>query len=341
MNSEPFFAREQILVRRPAGHVDDTCFELRERLLPALGKDEVLVDQLVLSIDPYMYIRASGDERTARGAYQLGDVPDGLGVGRVRETRSGRFQVGDLVTSSAGWRDRYVALAADLQPLPEGLELPPDRFVAVVGATSFTAWVGFTAFVEAKRGQTIYVTGAAGGVGMIATQLALRAGLKVIASAGTPEKCAWLASLGDVHAINYRTTPDLAGALQEAVPDGIDLCFDTVGGRHMEAAISALRPHGHLIACGSMSTIVPGDNPADLLTDLRLVPVQCCTIHGYTVSRFLHLFPAFLDYMRDWMADGGPIVPVTVHEGIESAPAALRSLFGGGNLGKTLVRVGR
>lgn len=333
-------SRAFFLVRRPASVFDTDCFELRENTLPPLAPGEVLVDNLVMSVDPYMYVRAAGDGDIALGGYEIGDIPDAHSVGRVRETRSELFQVGDLVTSFSGWRDSFNAPSASIEPLPSGFDFPPEEYLAAVGNASFTAWTGLNAFVSPLPGQTMLITGAAGGVGMIACQMALRAGLRVVASAGSDAKCAWLASLGDVRTINYRKEPSFDAALAYAAPEGLDLCFDNVGGRQLEAAIRQAKSFAHIIACGAISTIVNDDDPTTVMTDLRMLPVKCITMHGYTVSRFFDRFPAFLDYMRDWVRDGGPSIPVTVFDGLASAPAALKSLFGGNNLGKTVVRLG-
>lgn len=338
--ASPKSARALYLSRRPTGEIDAGCFEARETQLPPLSEGDVLVDNLVMSVDPYMYLRASGDGAIARGGYEIGETPDAHTIGRVRESRSDRFRSGDLVSSFLGWRDRFVAPAEAVEALPPGFDYAPEDYIAAVGMTPFTAWVGMTAFTQTVAGGTIFVSGAAGGVGMIACQIALRAGMRVVASAGSARKRAWLESLGDVRTIDYRATSDLTTALIEAAPERLDLTFDTVGGNHLEAAIGAAKPLTHIIACGAISSFVPRGDPRSILTDLRMLPVQTVTIHGYTVSRFFHLHPAFLDHMRAWRGEGGPVAPTTIFETLDSAPEALRSLFGGDNLGKTLVRLG-
>lgn len=333
-------AHEFILARRPSGALETDCFELRETTLPPLAPGEVMVDNLAMSVDPYMYLRAAANGEIARGGYEIGDIPDAHSVGRVRETRSERFAVGDIVTSFAGWRDRFVAPAMTVEPLPSGFDFLPADYLAAVGMASFTAWVGLNAFVTPVAGQTILITGAAGGVGMIACQIALRLGLRVVASAGSEEKCAWLAGLGDVRTVNYRAVSDFSAALEEVAPEGFDLCFDNVGARQLEAAIRRANPFAHIIACGAISSIVEDADPMKVMTDLRLLPVKCITIHGYTVSRYFDRFPAFLNDMREWVRDGGPSIPTTIFDGLHTAPQALKSLFGGNNLGKTIVRIG-
>jgi NADPH-dependent curcumin reductase CurA len=327
------------LARRPTGQIDESCFGVREVQVPEPAADEVVVDNIVMSVDPYMYLRALGDGLAARGAYEIGQTPDGYAIGRVRESRSDLFRSGDLVVSWAAWRERFVAPASTIEPLPAGFDLSPETHLAALGATSFTAWVGITQFITPSPGQVIFISGAAGGVGMIACQLALRAGLRVVASAGSAQKCEWLESLGDVRTINYREVRDLYGALCEVAPQGLDLYFDIVGGRQLEAAIQHANPHAHFIECGTISSFVTGGEPTDRLVDLQSMPAKCITMHGYTISRFFHLRPGFMDYMRSWFTDGGPRVPTTIFEGLETAPRALRSLFVGGNLGKTLVRI--
>jgi NADPH-dependent curcumin reductase CurA len=331
-------SRAFVLARRPRGQLEEACFTLTEEALPPLGCDEVLVDNLAMSIDPYMYLRAVGGE-LAGGSYEIGGTPDAYAIGRVRESRSDRYRAGDLVTSFAGWRDCFVSAASSVEPAPAGFALSPEAHLSVLGVAAFTAWVGMTQFVRPAAGQVIFISGAAGGVGVVACQLAARAGLKVVASAGTDEKCAWLAGLNNVHTINYRQAPDLLAALRAEAPDGIDLYFDNVGGHHLETAIRHAKPRAQFIACGAISSFVESEDPRSGLTDIRMLPTKSITMHAYTVSHFFHLHDDFIDFMRDWLREGGPVVPMTVFEGLEAAPRALRSLFGGGNLGKTIVRI--
>jgi NADPH-dependent curcumin reductase CurA len=330
--------RELFLARRPEGKRLDNCFTMREVAAQPLAGDEVLVENKWMSVDPYMYLRAIAAD-FAGEIYEIGDVPDAFCVGKVLESSSERFRAGDLVLSTFGWREGFVAPASAVNPLPPGFDIPPQAYLSVLGAPALTAWVGMTQLVALQPGQTIFISGAAGGVGIVACQLALRAGLRVIASAGSEQKCAWLAGLGDVRTLNYRETPDILTALRKIAPEGLDLYFDNVGGNHLEAAIEHAKPKAHFIECGMISSFVTGGDPASLRVDIRRVPSKSITLHGYTVSHYLHLYGVFIDDMREWIRDGGVRVPEAIFEGLQDAPRALESIFGGGHFGRTLVRL--
>jgi len=192
-----------VLAARPAGIPQASDFEVREAAVPALGPGEVLVQNVFVSVDPYMRSRMSG-VRTYIGPYELGDVIEGGAVGQVAESRHDGFEPGDWVLSQLGWREQGVAPGDQLRKLDPGLA-PPSAALGVLGMPGLTAWVGLTVIGEVRDGQTIYVSGAAGAVGSIAAQLARLKGLRVIGSAGTPEKVDWLRSLA-IEAFDYRET---------------------------------------------------------------------------------------------------------------------------------------
>ena len=147
-----------------------------------------------------------------------------------------------------------------------------------------TAWVGLVDVGQVKEGETIYVSGAAGAVGSSAAQIAKLKGLRVIGSAGSPEKVDWLRSLG-VEAFNYREQP-----AKEALADGIDVFFDNVGGEQLESALSALRPFGRVIACGAISRY-NDERPEPGPRNLGFVVTKRLRMQGFIVSDHSDRFP--------------------------------------------------
>ena len=262
----------------------------------------------------------------------LGDAIDGGAVGRVVASNHPGFGEGDWVSSMLGWREHGVVAGDRLRKLDPALA-PPSTALGALGMTGLTAWYGLTEVGRVRDGETLYVSGAAGAVGSIAAQIATLKGLRVIGSAGSDEKVGWLRSLG-IEAFNYKTT-----RAKDALADGIDVYFDNVGGDQLEAAISALRPFGRVIACGSISryndeTASPGPRNLGFVVSKRL------RIEGFIVSDHL-------DRFRDFITEVGPLVAAgqiacreTVVDGIENVPAAFAGLFRGENTGKMLVRVG-
>jgi NADPH-dependent curcumin reductase CurA len=323
--------REVVLAARPQGLPREADFELREVPTPAPGAGEVLVRNVFISVDPYMRSRMTGI-RTYVGPYELGEPIDGGAVGRVVESNHDGFTAGDWVLSMLGWRDGGIAPGDRLRKLDPSIA-PPSTALGVLGMPGLTAWVGLVDIGAIAPGETIYVNGAAGAVGSAAAQIAKLKGLRVIASAGTPEKVQWVRSFG-VEAFDYRETP-----AKEALAEGIDVCFDNVGGSQLESAVFALRPFGRVIACGAVSRY-NDERPEPGPRNLALVVTKRLRLQGFIVIDHFDRYPAFLAEAGPWLRDGSLVYRETVVEGLEQAPAAFAGLFEGANTGKMLVRVG-
>ena len=324
-------SREIRLASRPTGLPDAANFELATVDVPAPAAGQVLVRNLIMSVDPYMRGRMN-DVKSYVPPFELGQAMQGDCIGEVLESRAEEFSVGDIVQSFYGWRESYVADAAMLRTVDPVVQ-PRSAWLGVLGVTGFTAWAGLQ-LVHVKAGDRVFVSGAAGGVGIVAGQLAKQRGCTVIGSAGSANKVKLLTEeLGFDAAFNYRD-----GALYEQImaasPKGIDVYFDNVGGDHLEAALSALRPFGRVAACGSISGYnepTPGPRNMAMIIGKRL------TITGFIVSDFEAQRAQFMAEVRPLLASGALKGLETSVQGIENAPAAFLSLFSGGNTGKMLV----
>jgi NADPH-dependent curcumin reductase CurA len=324
-------SREVVLAARPQGEPQESDFELRETEEAEPGDGEVAIRNVFVSVDPYMRGRMTGI-RTYVGPYEVGGPIDGGSVGRVSLSKHDGFAEGDWVLSMLGWREHGVVNGDHLRKLDPALA-PPSAALGMLGMPGLTAWVGLVDIGQVKEGETLYVSGAAGAVGSAAVQMAKLKGLRVIGSAGSAEKVAWLTSLG-VEAFNYRETP-----AKEALADGIDVYFDNVGGEQLEAALNALRPFGRVVACGAISRYndqqpEPGPRNLFYMVSKRL------RLQGFIVMDHSDRYPAFLAEVGPWVAAGKLSLRETVLDGIENVPAAFAGLFRGDNTGKMLVRVG-
>jgi len=320
-----------VLAARPQGLPQESDFELRESPDREPGAGEVRVRNVFVSVDPYMRSRMTG-VRTYVPGYELGDVVEGGAVGRVASSGDDRFAEGDWVLSMLGWREGGVASADRLRKLDPAVA-PPSTALGILGMPGLTAWVGLVDIGDAKEGETVYVSSAAGAVGSAAAQIAKLKGLRVIGSAGSDEKVEWLRSLG-IEAFDYRHTP-----AKQALADGIDLCFDNVGGDQLEAAIFALRPFGRVVACGAISRY-NDERPEPGPRNLGLVVSKRLRLQGFIVLDHFDRLPAFAAEVGPWVRDGKIAYRETVVDGIENVPAAFAGLFRGENVGKMLVRVG-
>jgi NADPH-dependent curcumin reductase CurA len=329
-------SREWHLVSRPRGEPVAADFQLAEAELPEPGDGEVLLRNVWLSVDPYMRARMN-EARSYAPSYELGRPMYGGAVGRVESSRLEGFEPGDWVVHMLGWRERTLSDGRGLRVVDPEL-VPPQAYLGVLGLTGLTAYVGIDDIAGVREGDVVYVSAAAGAVGSAAAQLAGIRGARVLGSAGSPEKVAWLRELGLDDAFDYRERP-VRDALRELAPDGIDVYFDNVGGEQLEAAIGALRDHGRVVACGSISRYndtEPSPGPRNLF----MVVTTRLRLQGFIVSDHSDRLPAFLAEAAAWVADGSLRWRETVIEGIERMPEAFLGLMRGQNVGKMLVKVG-
>jgi NADPH-dependent curcumin reductase CurA len=328
-------SREIRFASRPSGVPTANNFTLAEITLEPLRGQQVLVRNLFMSVDPYMRGRMN-DRKSYVPPFEIGQVLEGGAIGEVIESCSSDFKIGDVVTSRYGWREAFIAEPKELYRVNKAT-LPLSVYLGVLGMTGMTAWAGLT-MVEVKAGDVIYISGAAGAVGHVAGQLAKLRGCRVIGSAGSDEKVKRLMEeCGFDAAFNYKDAPVLE-QLNRAAPEGIDVYFDNVGGESLEAALSSLRVHGRIIACGGISGYneeKPKPGPSNLfnMTTKRL------TMKGMIVGDWLDRRSDFEKEVGAHYQAGRLKSIESVVYGIDQAVAAFIGLFEGKNLGKMVVQL--
>ena len=326
-------SREVRLIRRPSGLPVDEDFEIAEVDVPEAEAGQVTVRNRLMSVDPYMRGRMNDVESYAE-PFALGEAMYGGALGEVLASQAPGFAVGDLVSGNFGWRTAYTVDGSLLTKLPETDQ--PSHYLGALGGTGFTAYTGMLDIAEAKAGDVVFISGAAGAVGSVAGQIGKVIGCTVIGSAGSAEKVRWLTEdLGFDAAFNYHEV-DLEEALATAAPDGIDVYFDNVGYDHLRAAINHLNDFGRVASCGSIAGYnaalpLPGPNNLSSIVRKRL------TLRGFIISDHAERRPEFLRDMQRWIAEGQLRPRETVVEGLDHAVEAFRALFDGGNTGKMIV----
>ena len=324
-------SREIRLTSRPAGLPAAEHFEFATAEVAPPADGQVLVRNLCMSVDPYMRGRMN-DVKSYVPPFKVGAALEGGAVGEVLESAAPGFAPGDIVLSMLGWREAFVADHRMLRKLDPTVE-PRSEWLGALGVTGFTAWAGLN-IADVKEGDRVFISGAAGGVGIIAGQLAHHRGCEVIGSAGSDEKVQMLTEeLGFDAAFNYRGG-EVYRKLMAAAPKGIDVYFDNVGGDHLEAAISAARPFARVIACGSISGY---NEPTPGPRNLAMVISKRLTITGFIVSDFEAQRPAFEQEMTALLASGAVHSRETIVHGLDAAPDAFIGLFKGQNTGKMIV----
>ncbi len=236
-----------------------------------------------------------------------------------------------------GWREYFVSKGDGLNAVDPSL--PLSAYLGVLGIPGFTGWYGLKMIGKPKSGETLVVSGAAGATGSVVVQMGKILGCRVVGTAGTDEKCAYLTrELGADAAINYKKAGEILDALRQACPKGIDIYFENVGGPILDAVLRLLNPFARIPLCGMISQYnldPPDPGPRYLFSMIG----NRALMQGFIVSDHLALYPEFLAEVGGWLKAGRIKREETVVEGIENAPKAFLGLFSGDNLGKMVVRL--
>jgi len=316
------------LARRPDGMPRASDFKLIETNLAEPRENELLVDNLYLSIDP------ATRPRLTRGQ-ELDTPVMGFALGRVTQSRHKDFHEGDIVQSGFGYRDRFISDGKGLRKTITDSSLPLTVYMHVLGGAGFVAYGGLLEIGKMKAGETVFVSTAAGSVGSAAVQIAKLKGCTVIGSTGSDDKVEWLKSMKLDGVINYKKDP-IRDALRAAAPKGIDVYFDNVGGEQLEAALSCMNSLGRVAVCGMISTY----NDQQIgVRNLSAIIYGRINIRGFVAPDFMQLYPAFTEEMTAWLKAGQVKYQETIFTGIENASAALIALLNGENTGKMLVKL--
>lgn len=311
-----------VLTRRPSGQPRETDFQLATMRQGELRAGEVELQTLYISIDPIVRLWLTR-KSTGLPPVDVGAPVRAFGLARVLGSRHDDFEPGDIVRGLTGWRQRPV-ISPDswwdkLTPDPSiGLE----HYLGVLGVPGLTAWVGIQDVLEPKAGQTILVSGASGGVGSVAVQLAKRSGARVIGIAGGPEKCALLTSELGVDVAVDRFAPERYDQLLAAAPDGIDGVFECTGGPLFDASIALLNDHARIALCGLISGLNHPKGPPPP-ANFGLLLTKRASMRGVYARDHAHR-AAELEQEMLALVRSGALKPVqSVHRGFERLPRLL------------------
>lgn len=327
--------RQWRLIERPVGMVGIQHFRYGEEPAPAPQDGEVLVRNLYVSFDPAM--RAFLHDRPSYVPPQpVGEVMRAGAIGQVIESRSPACVPGELVMGGFGWQDYATANGAQLLKLSSSR--PPTDYMSALGGTGLTAYFGLLDVGRPKASDTVVISGAAGATGSSAVQIAKIIGCRAIAIAGGPEKCAWVVkTLGADAAIDYKSE-DVSARLAALCPDGIDVYFDNVGGRILEACIGQMKMNGRIALCGMISTYndatpTPGPNNLFELITRRV------RMEGFLAGDYASRFGEARAALEQWMNEGKLQSFVDVQEGFENIPTTFLRIFTGQNVGKQTLKI--
>ena len=325
-----------LLAKRPVGWVSESCFTIEQTPDAPLGPEAVLVEAIYISLDPYLRGRMNEGPSYAPG-FEVGQAIVSRVVGRVAESNNARYRVGEFVWGFLDWAQRTVVPGGEgLHRIDPGLGRI-SHFISVLGMPGLTAWIGAMEIGRTAPGDTVYISSAAGAVGQLAGQFAKRAGARVVGSAGSDEKVAFVReTCGFDAAFNYKTYPP-AEALREHCPQGIDVYFDNVGGTTLEAALRYANPFARVPVCGMISAYNEVDDPG--IRGMQAMLTKRITMTGFVIYDHVHKLTDYQKRIAPWVGNGELVFHEDIVEGIENAPAALIGMMKGDAIGKRLVQV--
>jgi NADPH-dependent curcumin reductase len=326
------------LAARPVGLPKPSDWEYIEEPVhePADGQFVVEVDYL--SLDPAM--RGWMNEgRSYVPPVGIGEVMRAGGIGRVLESRHPDYGVGELLTGLFGVQRYALSDGNGVSRVDPTLAAPPS-WLGALGMTGLTAYFGLLDIGRPEPGQTVVVSGAAGGVGSIAGQIARIKGCRVVGIAGGPGKCEWLTDeLGFDVAIDYKRG-DLRAQLREETPDGVDVYFDNVGGEILDEVLRRLARGARVVICGAISQYNAQEPPKGPANYMQLL-VMRASMTGFLVFDFAQRYPEGVAQLAEWLRRGElhsreDVVP----GGLDKFPEVFLMLFRGENTGKLILQLG-
>jgi len=328
--------RQLILQSRPKGLIAPGDLQLAESPLPELQDGQALARVKYLSIDPTMRVWMAIDSYLP--AVAIGEVMRSLGFAEIVESRHPDYRKGDRITGFVGLQDYLVfdpSKSQTLQKIPKIPFVSDTTFLGLLGINGLSAFFGME-IAQPKKGETLVVSAAAGATGSIVGQIGKIRGCRVVGIAGSDEKCSWLKDdLGFDAAINYKQ-PGWKEKLAAAVPNGIDIDFENVGGEIMNAVLGLMNLHGRVVLCGLISGYTKED-PG--MASLGTILVKRLRVEGFILLDYVPRFMEAATQLGQWKMFGKIKDRETIVEGLEKAPEAMNMLFTGANIGKLIVKV--
>jgi NADPH-dependent curcumin reductase CurA len=328
-----------VLAERPEGipgpqHFSDKTTDIE--LTPPEG--QITVKNLFLSIDPAMRGWVSVEENYLPPV-GIGEVMRSVAVARVVATSHPDYAEGDYVYGMFGWQEYCITDPAMMVRKLNPELAPVSTALGAIGPNGLTAYFALFENGEIKKGDTVVISTAAGGVGSIAGQIAKLTGCIVIGLTGSDEKVAMCTEeFGYDHALNYKTCNDLEAAIKELAPNGVNVFFDNTSGSIADAVYPTLAMHARAIQVGTAAIDTWLPVPIGPRRD-RYILTKRLKVSGFVILDHYDKFTEALTQLATWYNQGQLNYRESITYGLENAPTALAQLYEGANLGKQLICV--
>ncbi|KAE9450404.1 hypothetical protein C3L33_17696, partial [Rhododendron williamsianum] len=322
-------SNKQVILRDyVSGFPKESDFEFKTskiRLEAAQGSKSVVVKNLYLSCDPFMRACMRNLIGTTVPSFtpvtDLVDVVQpiiGYGVARVIDSGHPNFKKGDLVWGMTGWEEYSLITEPETLFKIEHTDVPLSYYTGILGMPGMTAYGGFYELGSPKEGEYVFVSAASGAIGQLVGQFAKLKNCYVVGSAGSKEKVI---------------------AFHLCLPDGIDIYFENVGGKMLDAVLLNMRLHGRIPGCGMISQYNLEETEG--VHNLFCLITKRVRMEGFMVFDYYPMYPKYLDMVLPLIREGKITYVEDIAEGLENAPKALIGLFSGRNIGKQVVLVAR
>lgn len=314
----------------------ETSFTTRD------GSNDVFLENLYISVDPYLRLRMlESADGLFFDTFEIGKPISTMTLSRVLASDNQNFKEGDLVTAMADVANfTVVSGGLGLQKVYTEPGVPESYHLGILGLPGFTAWVGLFLIGQAKKGDGVYISAAAGAVGIVAGQLAKLRGCRVVGSEGSDEKVKLLKEeFRFDDAFNYKVENDWDSALSKSLPNGIDVYFENVGGHMLEAVLRHVNRNGRIAVCGMISGYNKDWQERDGVRNLMNIVGKCVKMEGFLTMNHIASWPDFTQEVNTYIREGKIKYTEYAYKGLESFPAALAGLFKGETIGKVLIQL--
>lgn len=329
--------KQIVLSGRPTGKPVLENFETNNFELAELKDNEILLEALFFSVDPYMRGRMN-DAKSYAPPFEIGKPIAGGVVAKVLKSNSVNFKENDIVTGNLPWQQHCIAAENGLLKIDTSIA-PASYYLGILGMPGLTAYFGLMHIGKPKAGETVVVSGAAGAVGIVVGQIAKLQGCRVIGIAGSDEKVKLLKeAFGFDEVINYKTTTNIKKSIADVCPKAVDIYYDNVGGEISDAVISNINFNARIVLCGQIALYNSTETPMGPRIQPMLL-TRSVLMQGFIIGNYQSQFSEGSMQLATWVKEGKLKYKETIVKSFDKLPAALLGLFEGDNIGKMIVEV--